>query len=145
MSDIDIDCPGDFISYNCSIQSNSEYLHLTWRVTVPGFVPINITYDEFSDVYEEENLNGFISTTLLEYMSDEYVESSLLLSIDDNFTTDAINFITVECFIEDLGSDADIVTFNISGTHLADEAETATTTTKILETEAEDSARHLPS
>lgn len=115
MSQFDIDCPGDFISYNCSIQSNSETLHLTWRVTVPGFMPVNITYDEFSNELEEENLNGFITTALLEYISDEYIESTLSLTINDNFTTDAINLIELECFIEDLGNDADLLTLNISG------------------------------
>ena len=77
----DIDCPGDTISYNCSIQSNSETVQLTWRVTLPGQMPIDITYDNTSNLNTVDNLGFSITTTLTTYTRDEYIESTIVFTV----------------------------------------------------------------
>ena len=104
MSSPGIDCPGDTISYNCSILSNSETLHLTWCVTFPGLVPINMTYDSSSNVSILDYLGMNISTTLTAYnRSSGYIESIITLTV----LTD-VNGTELECSISDL--DNDIIT-----------------------------------
>ncbi len=43
-----IDCPGDTLSYNCSVVMNTDRVDLTWIITLPGQIPISITYDDTS-------------------------------------------------------------------------------------------------
>ena len=108
----DIECPGDIIPYNCSIQSNSETIHLTWRVTLPGQAPINITYHNSSNLNSVDILNNFIKTSFDQYMNDEYIESTLNLTVVANVP---INQTQLECFIEELGNDSVYVSVDISG------------------------------
>ncbi len=77
----DIDCPGDTISYNCSIQSNSETVHLMWSVTLPGSTPLSIIYDNTSVINSMDNLAMGVSTVLTQYRRDEYIESMIILNI----------------------------------------------------------------
>ena len=115
----DIDCPGDFISYNCSIFSNSETVLLTWRVTFPDFpmMPFTITYDEQSLVDNGNNdyisLNtGYSSTLLTDYVQDEYIKSILVFELSSNIT---FNDTKVECESADLDNMTTYLSINSSG------------------------------
>ena len=102
----DIECPGDIIPYNCSIQSNSETIHLTWSITIPEQMPINITYESASDTEGQTNmLNDFI-TTVLSNTDNGYIESTLAFRVQ---VSTSFNQALLECFIEGLGNDTIIV------------------------------------
>ena len=89
----EIDCPGDTLSYNCSIQSNSEMLNLTWKVITPGQRSVNITYDASSELGQVTTLNDFTVTSLTEYTVDESISSILEITVDLSAKT-----ITLQCF-----------------------------------------------
>ena len=110
----EIDCPGDILRYNCSIMSNSESIHLTWRVTFPGQMPINVTYSNVTN--DLTNLNMYTTTSLTEFQNDEYVHSTLEITVQPDIPTD---FITSECLISDLGHDTVFTHVNISGEFLS--------------------------
>ena len=112
MSRSDIECPGDVLSYNCSIQSNSETVHLVWRVTIPDTMPVNVTYDSTSTTSELYVLNDHISTTLRDFVDNEYIESILYLTIVADVP---LNETKLECFIGTIGNDTVYVTVNTSG------------------------------
>ncbi len=108
----DIECPGDIIPYNCSILSNSETVHLTWRVTLPaGQIPINITYYSMTALDNSTSLNSYITTSLTGFRSDEFIHSTLEVSLQPGIPTDQI---ILECSIDDLGNDTIIVRINSS-------------------------------
>ena len=107
----EIDCPGDTISYNCFVQSNSETVHLTWRATLPGVMPANITYDNSSEPNTEYIFHPF-SIILTEYRSDEYAASTLLLTVQPTFET---NQTFLECFASGLSNDSVVVALKSSG------------------------------
>ena len=105
-----IDCPGDTIIYTCGIVSNSEMVHLTWHITFPGHMPINITYDNSSTM---DNLDMNISVNLTRYEADRYIESEIILTILKNIT---MNGTVLECSIApSLDSDVAIILVNTSG------------------------------
>ena len=106
-----IECPGDVISYNCSIESNSEAVHLTWSVT-SGQMIRNITYDTNSGFYIETNLNNFIDTYLTGLESDAYIHSILEVTVNRDIPTDEI---LIECLIGDLANDSISFIINVSG------------------------------
>ena len=106
----DIECPGDIIPYNCSIQSNSEAVDLTWHVTLPGEASISITYP--NDRSNRTNLNSYISSSLEGLRSDEYIHSTLRITVHPDISTDQI---MLQCSIADLGNDTAIVHISISG------------------------------
>ena len=110
-----IDCPGDVISYNCNIHSNSETSHLIWRVTLPGLMSTNITYDSSSEPNSEHTLHpfDFITTVLTEYMNDKYILSTLTLEVQPTYPA---NLTSLECFIGSLVNDSVYVVLNSSGT-----------------------------
>ena len=91
----DIDCPGDTISYNCTILTNSETPHLTWRVTLPGHMPLNITYDNFSN-QDSFNLFGMNIIVVLREFRYEYIESVIVLIVVDDVV---LNGTKLECGI----------------------------------------------
>ena len=95
------DCPGDIISYSCSILSNSENLHLTWSVTIPGSMPINVSYDVSSDLYSVEYLPFNISSALIKYQMDAYIKSTIHFEVLNNVS---LNGTLLECGISDLSS-----------------------------------------
>ncbi len=105
----DIDCPMDTISYNCSILSNSERVHLRWRVTLPGSMPVTITYDNTSILNNMDNLAMGVITTLTTYRRDEYIESLIVFTVVRNIV---LNGTMIECSISDL--DNDVVTLFIN-------------------------------
>ncbi len=110
MSRDDIECPGDIIPYNCSIQSNSETVHLTWRVILPGQMSFNVTY--YGGFENRTRLNSYISTYLTGFRSDEFIHSTLEVTVRPDIPTDQI---MLECSIGDLGNHTSTVFINTSG------------------------------
>ena len=97
--------------YNCSILSNSEAVQLTWRVTLPGNMAVNITYYDISSNNSLFN-STVVQTALLKYVDDEYIESLLTLTVPIDLV---VNQTIVECFITDLGYESDVILVNVSG------------------------------
>ena len=125
---MDIECPGDVIAYNCFVLSNSESVQLTWRVTIPGLESFNITYDTFSPINIEEGVGSSnsssavnieerigmsITTTLNNFMADEFIESTIVFTVLNDVT---LNGTGLECISEDLDTDFVVVLVNTSGT-----------------------------
>ena len=109
-----IDCPGDTIIYNCSILSNSEMVHLTWHVTFPGVMPINITYDSTSSINVMDTLDRNTSVILLQYEADQYIESVITFRLLKNISMNGT--ILLECGIAPhLGNDTAAIIVNTSG------------------------------
>ncbi len=108
----DIDCPGDTISYNCSIQTISEALHLVWSVTLPGSTTLSIMYDNTSILNNLDNLAMGVSTMLTQYRRDEYIESIIVFSVLMGIT---LNQSDIRCSIANLDSVSTKVFVNTSG------------------------------
>ena len=108
----DINCPGDVFTYRCSIQSNSENVRLTWHVTTPQYGFVDITYDKEATINQLDILNSFVSTNLTEFISDQYIESILHLTVVVDIP---INQTELECLIGNIGIDTVYVPVNISG------------------------------
>ncbi len=108
----DIDCPGDTLSYNCSILSNSENINLMWHVTFPGSEPLSISYNVISVPNVKSNLAMNISTILTGFRRDQYIESILVFTLSRGFQ---MNGTKLECNITDLDNEITYVFFNISG------------------------------
>ncbi len=108
----DIDCPGDTLSYNCSVQSNSENVHLTWTITLPNKMTMVITYDSTSRLNESNYLDESISTILTDIRSDEYIESVLTVTLLSNVS---LNGSRIECNIANLSSDSILLRVVTSG------------------------------
>lgn len=116
MREDEIDCPGDTITYRCSIESNTEELHLLWSVTFPNdHMPFEWVYDCNSTIGVMDDLEMSISASLLDCrIVDGYIESTLTLTVlglDVN-----MNGMVVECSIGDLDDKNVTVLINISGT-----------------------------
>ncbi len=108
----DIECPGDTISYRCSIQSNSEPVQLRWMVTFPGLDTIMILYTNDSDRNRVTYLDMNITTTLTQYRSDEFIQSEIVLAVLQNVS---MNGKELECSSENLASEVLITYVNTSG------------------------------
>ncbi len=101
------------IIYNCSITSTGESLQLTWRVTFPGdLAPTNITYDGNSVPNRVDNLLGSVSSTLVEYRSNQYIESTITFTL---ITTGIPSEIELECRIGNLESVVEPFLSHITG------------------------------
>ena len=100
----DIDCPGDTISYICSIASNAYNLRLTWVVIFLGQPPITITYDADS-VRDTVDLLGMnVSSTLMEFRARNNIESVITLT----FLSDVYaNKTMLECNFAGLTNDTE--------------------------------------
>ena len=108
-----INCPGDTITYNCSVLSNSEMVHLTWHITFPGLAPITITYDNSSLINVVDYLGLNVSATLLRYIPDQYIESVIKFTLLKNVT---MNGTLLECSVSpSLDNDTTFVLVNTSG------------------------------
>ncbi len=107
----DIECEEDVISFNCSIVSNSETLHLTWHITFPGLMPLSFTYNSSSTLHSYYYLPFNTTIILSQYLEDEYIESILYFEVMRNVT---ITGTTVECEIEDLGYISEILIVDTS-------------------------------
>ena len=109
----DIDCPGDTISFNCSIGSNSESVELTWQITLPDqLVPINITYNSSSLFYERDRLDIYANATLTKYAHGRSIQSLITFTI---LKDASINGTEVQCSSSDLDSEAVKILVTISG------------------------------
>ncbi len=108
----DIECSGDTIPYNCSILSNSEYVHLIWIVTLPEHVPMTITFDGSSSLDVVYYLDMNITVTLTNYVAEEYIESIIALTVLSDVV---VNGTVLECRSGDLDSRRAIVNVNMSG------------------------------
>ena len=95
----DINCQGDTISYKCSIMSNSETVQLTWHVTLPGMMPVNITYDSTSILNTVDTLGYNITTILTNFTENEYIESTITFIVLRGIP---LNGTVLECISEDL-------------------------------------------
>ena len=116
----DIYCPGDTVSYNCSIISHTEAPQLDWKVTFPGLMPISFTYNSSSSLYKIDNLDMNISVTLTDFittnlLNEIYMESVLTLTVFKNIT---MNNTKLECSIADLQSVTVTVFINTSGRYV---------------------------
>ena len=109
-----IDCPGDVTSYKCEIRSNSEEVHLIWKITLPGVQPIMIQYNSTSNQSVIDDLGMGITSVLTHYITDEYIESLLVIrnNIVNNFGVDEIH---MECIIADISTAEKTVFFRTSG------------------------------
>ena len=105
----DLDCPGDIIPYDCSFSSNSETLHLTWQVIIPGQAPINITYDGSENLHQATRLNSFVSTSLTRFTSDEFISSTLHIMVDSS-----TNMIELQCSMDEDHNTSELVFINSS-------------------------------
>ena len=110
-----IDCPGDTLSYNCSVVMNTDRVDLTWIITLPGQIPISITYDNTSVLDDLDYLDESVITTLTEYRSDEYIESIATIIVMSNIT---LNQSKIECTISNQKIESIIAFVNTSGTNL---------------------------
>ena len=109
---MDIECPGDTISYECSILSNSESVQLTWTITLPEERPISITYNNMSAVNSVDVLDMNVRTILSSYVSDVSVRSILILTV---MRSNKMYRIGIECSSEDLDSAMEDAYVNTSG------------------------------
>ncbi len=107
-----IDCLGDIISYSCSIFSNSETLHLIWRVSLPGLLPINIPYNMTSNLNLVEFFPHNISAGLTEYRKNMYIQSSINFKLSKNIDLDGTQ---LECGIASLSTESVRLTVSLLG------------------------------
>ena len=94
--------------------SNSEMVQLTWNVTVPGGMTTNITYDNNSilNTVDDIGINDNIVTTLTNYTSDEYIESTIVFTVLADVD---LNVTLLECISEDLDSNSDTIFVKTAG------------------------------
>ena len=94
--------------------SNSEMVQLTWHVTLPGRITANITYDNTSilNTVDDIGINNNIVTTLTNYTSDEYIQSTIVVTVLADVD---LNMTLLECVSEDLDSDSDTVFVETAG------------------------------
>ena len=93
--DPDMLCPGDIISFQCRIFSSLD-LYLEWRVTVPGLMPENVTYDNSTSIGTMTDWDMNITSELTSFEPGDHVESVIVLTLSEealrrNTTT------TLEC------------------------------------------------
>ena len=77
-----------------------------WRVTLPGYVPLNITYDNSSNQSSLNYLGMNISSTLREIRYG-YIESVIVLTVVNDVNLNGTEF---ECSI---GADFDVATVTV--------------------------------
>ncbi len=108
----DIDCPGDTVSYNCSILTNSETVQLEWRITLPGSILLLSMYDNPASLNNIDNLAMGVDTILTQYRSDTYIESIIIFTVLMGITFNQSN---LQCRSANLDSMSTIVFVNTSG------------------------------
>ena len=108
----DIDCPGDMISYLCSIESNSEDLQLTWTVTPPsGCPPFNATFRNSSDPDITNECTGIV-VSLTNYTRDVGLASVLTVTVLRNALMTGTE---IECGITNLDNEVETLFINTAG------------------------------
>jgi hypothetical protein len=128
-----IECPGDKILYNCSVESNSENVQLTWVVTFSDSTTFNKTYYNISDNITDGTMNDLgISTVLTRYVEDQYIESLITFTVLDGVhlngsvltcRSNALDESSVDVYVNTTGETSLMV---IAGVHNA-KAEECTT------------------
>lgn len=111
MSEDRIDCPGDTILYNCSITSNSEDLYLQWEVILPNMHLITTVFDGTALDGIADDLDMNISATLTRYTRDEYIESTLILTLLRGVN---MNGTIINC-LSNIVNGTELAQFNTSG------------------------------
>ena len=96
--------------YNCTIVTKSETPHLTWRVTLPGHMPLNFTYDSLSYMNISNYLGMNISVSLRAFRF-QYIESEIVLTVVNDVD---LNGTKLECSI-DLDINTTTIYVNTSG------------------------------
>lgn len=109
VSRMDIDCPGDTISYFCSILSNSENVELTWTITLPERQPISLTFNN-SSVLDIGGISIVVSLT--NYTRGAGLDSVITLTVLRNAS---VNGTEIECGSANLDNETVIVFINTSG------------------------------
>ena len=91
-------CPGDSFVHHCSVSSNSEDFFLTWHITLPGNVSVNITYsnNESLNTAVLLHMSPDISSSLTEFIPGQLIESTIMLSIPDSDLL-LVNGTVLEC------------------------------------------------
>ena len=109
-----VDCPGDTISYRCTIMSDNDTIELTWRVTLPGMMPINIAYDNILDIPDatDTDLVTGITATLTNSTDEGYIESVIMFTV---FGDVELNGTELECIADELDDDYTEVLVNTPG------------------------------
>ena len=83
-----------------------------WLVTFPGQDAIVMIYTSDSERNAVDYIGMNITTTLIQYRSDEYIESEIVLTALQNVP---MNGTLLECKSEDLANIAEVVYVNTSG------------------------------
>ena len=110
----DIDCPGDKISYYCSVEIASSDAYIKWVVVLPDNEPVTITHNSSSPGNISDGPNNTISSTRSTFGRNEYLGSMLtidMLAMDPaalngtfiNCSTEG-NFDTTEVLIRNPGT-----------------------------------------
>lgn len=105
---VEFRCLGDLITFKCSIQSNSEKVQLTWNVTQPDQTFFDITYDNASTPNVTNNLGTNVTSVLVKFNGNEYIESMLTIVVMEN-----VSGTQVECKSENLVSETAILSISI--------------------------------
>ena len=87
-------------------------MHLIWLVTLPGQMPVNITFDGDSNLTVPYNIDTNITATLTAYVAEEYIESIFVLTV---LTDVLMNETQIECRIANLDNSTMTVFVNMSG------------------------------
>ena len=78
MSLLDLECPGDTITYWCSIVSEIDDLHLIWDIMLPGETRHIIHYNSTSPLNAVATVDMYnISSTLVNYTRGHFIASSI--------------------------------------------------------------------
>ena len=99
--------------FNCSIQSNSEYIYLTWEIAFPGESPVEFTFDNSSTQNVMMDYGVGISAVFTDYTIDEYIESNMVVTV----LRQNVNETVVTCQT-DVQNSTQLALFDISGTPL---------------------------
>ena len=92
-------CPGDIISYKCSVKSYSPEVELTWRITFPGLAPLAVTYDDSSSMdINVPNILDMNITTTLTALNESYIQSVIMFTVTENVTSREV---LLECLLSD--------------------------------------------
>ncbi len=97
-----IDCPGNTISYSCSITSNSDSITLIWTLLIPGLDVISSEFGAESALNESRTFGPNVSFTLTEYVNGEHIVSILVFTVGMNVD---INQTSISCEIPSLATD----------------------------------------
>ena len=108
-----MNCPGDIISYQCSISTNSEIPSLTWTVTLPGKMPLMITHSKNRIIHNVNSLlNSLITSKLEAFTNDTFINSVLEVKLQANIST---NQTQIQCSMQNLSAADTTVYINTAG------------------------------